>query len=100
MKDLSMFLKKVINLPEGIEFYEVDGQIVFPLSTKANSGISYDSIIYLTKKGDYNTGKGFYKYGILLSELILPYIEKFVKSIEENNAKEFNPDGGSLGFKE
>jgi hypothetical protein len=98
-KDFSFMLKQVIKLPEGIEFYEVDGQIVFPMGGNS-PGYLVDSILYLIKRGDPTTGKGYYKYGIWLSEILKPYTDLFLNNIEGLHAEEFDPNGGDLGLEE
>lgn len=97
MRELSMLIKRIVLLPDGIEFYDVDGQIIFTISS-ASGGITDDLIIYLIKRG--NAKQAYYKYGISLRAMIKQSVTDFVTKLRDlNNAKvlEFNPDGGSLG---
>lgn len=82
-------------LPGGMEVYEVDGQIVFPILSGEGGTPNNDYILYLIKPGHR-----YYKYGISFRELFRGEIDRFLKYLEDENARkvlEFDRNGGNLG---
>lgn len=67
---IEQFLKSIITLPKDIQFYEIDGQIVYPI--RSEDGLDTNVIIYLVKQD--KTGKWF-KCGIQIPSSLTEFLE-------------------------
>jgi hypothetical protein len=98
----------LFNLPNDIEWYEIDGRKLFEWRNQ-DGGIISNKLAYLLQRASEENSKRWYKYGISFNvmeqtdrqiciEKINSAINDFQKKLAENPPSNFDADTGTLGL--